>query len=222
MHRDHERDVDHLLRDTAHRYRVPPEPPLDAMWARIEEAHFGRAGRGRRLGARGWLRAGLGLAAGLALGIGIGRYTARSGGPGGALIPASSPSWMAERAVPRVADTAAAGGPYEVATTQYLGQAAALLIALPAQVRDGRADSRFVAQAADLLTTTRLLLDSPAAADPELRGLLDDLELVLAQIARLRGARATAELDLITGTLEQRDVIPRLRSVAADVSGSDD
>jgi hypothetical protein len=121
----------------------------------------------------------------------------------------------------RATDTTVVRGPYQVATTQYLGQTAALLIAFPTQVRDGRADSRLVAQAADLLTTTRLLLDSPAAADPELRGLLDDLELVLAQIARLRGTRAPAELDLITGTLEQRDVIPRLRSVAADVSSSD-
>ena len=223
MPRDHERDhddFDHLLRDAAHRYRVPPEPPLDAMWARIEEAHFGRAAQGRRLGAHGWVRTGLGLAAGLALGIGIGRYTARPADPRPAAALAPSPAELAEQAAPR-ADTTAIGGPYEVATTQYLGQAAALLIALPAQVRDGHADRRFVAQAVDLLTTTRLLLDSPAAADPELRGLLDDLELVLAQIARLRGARAPAELDLITGTLEQRDVIPRLRSVAAGVSGSD-
>ena len=220
MHNDGRDHVDRLLRDAAHRYRVPPEPPLDAMWARIEEAHFGRVGRTRRLGARAWLRTGIGLAAGLALGVGIGRYTARSAEREDVATLRASASEAAERGEAR-GDTSAVGGPYQVATTQYLGQAAALLIALPTQVRDGRADRRFVAQAADLLTTTRLLLDSPAAADPELRRLLDDLELVLAQIARLRGTRAPAELDLITGTLEQRDVIPRLRSVAADVSSSD-
>ena len=214
---------DELMRGAARRYRVPPEPPLDAMWARIEEAHFGRAGWRRRPAARAWLRTGAGLAAGLALGIGVGRYTAFRE-EGRVVAPAPSTVRAAREEPsrePGALDTAAVGGPYQVATTQYLGQAAALLIALPTQVRAGHADGRFVAQAADLLTTTRLLLDSPAAADPELRGLLEDLELVLAQIARLRGTRAPAELDLITGTLEQRDVIPRLRSVAADVSSSD-
>jgi hypothetical protein len=39
--------------------------------------------------------------------------------------------------------------------------------------------------ARDLLTTTRLLLDSPAGADPARRELLETLELVLVQIARL-------------------------------------
>ena len=202
--------------DLMRSYRVPPEPPLEAMWARIEEAHFGRRGRWRRT----WLRPVLGLAATLALGVAIGRYTAHS--VGRARPTDASPNVVAAANAPeRGGDTAGVQGPYRVATTQYLGQAAALLLALPAEVHDGRADSRFVAQAADLLTTTRLLLDSPAASDPELRSLLDDLELVLAQIARLRGTRSRAELDLITGTLEQREVIPRLRSVVADVSSSE-
>src|SRR5437868_4037942 len=72
----------------------------------------------------------------------------------------------------------------------------------------------------------RLLLDSPAALDPELKGLLDDLELVLAQIARLparpRGGRdaSRSELELITRSLEQHDVVPRLRSAAAGLANS--
>jgi hypothetical protein len=41
--------------------------------------------------------------------------------------------------------------------------------------------------------------------------------LVLAQVAGLRSARDRQELDLITGALESRDVMPRLRSVVAQI-----
>ena len=51
---------------------------------------------------------------------------------------------------------AANAEPYRQATTEYLGQTVALLTALPAAARDGQPDARFVAQAGDLLTTTRL------------------------------------------------------------------
>jgi hypothetical protein len=114
------------------------------------------------------------------------------------------------------------GNAYEAATSRYLGQTAALLVSLPAELRAGRADQRFVAQAGDLLITTRLLLDSDAAANQNVRQLLEDLELVLAQISRLPTARGAADLDLITQALEERDVVPRLRSAAADISTLED
>ena len=60
---------DDLMRDAARSYRVPPEPPLDAMWVRIEQAHFGRARVARRARLR-W-RTWLSLAASLLLGVGI-------------------------------------------------------------------------------------------------------------------------------------------------------
>jgi hypothetical protein len=87
--------------------------------------------------------------------------------------------------------------PYRQATTEYLGQTVALLASLPAAARDGQPDARFVTQAGELLSTTRLLLDSPAAAsDPRLKNLLEDLELVLAQLSRLpaeHGDRAQSD-----------------------------
>ena len=56
------------------------------------------------------------------------------------------------------------------------------------------------------------MLDSPAANDPRLKGLLDDLELVLAQIAQLRSSRDREDVQLIQQGLEQRSVLLRLRS----------
>jgi hypothetical protein len=112
--------------------------------------------------------------------------------------------------------------PYEVATSRYLGQTAALLTSLPSGGGSGQVDAQFSAQARDLLQTTRLLLDSPAGDDPDLRALLSDLELVLAQVAGLRSARDREELDLITGALEQRDVLLRLHTVVSQISYAGD
>jgi hypothetical protein len=117
---------------------------------------------------------------------------------------------------------AANAEPYRQATTEYLGQTVALLTALPAATRDGRPDARFVTQAGELLTTTRLLLDSPAAAsDPRLKGLLEDLELVLAQLSRLPSEHGKTELNLIAEALVQRDVVPRVRAAVVSISSDD-
>lgn len=221
-------EFDRFLRDAAPGYRVPPTPPLEAMWERIESARFGadRPGdtpvlrlepspRRRDRIPRWWLQSGLAIAATLLIGIGIGRMTApRSDGVVDVKPLAASES--------RSTDSSAnPTGVYDAATTLYLGQTAALLTALPSESRPGPTNRFFVTQASDLLSTTRLLIDSPAAADPELRMLLDDLELVLAQIARLPTTRSPAELDLITEALEHRDVLPRLRSAAGSLPYTD-
>ena len=220
MMKDHEDEE--LMREAARTYHVPPDPPLEEMWRRIEARRVGTPAR------TGWYRTGIALAASLVLGVGIGRYVVPAAGDASRVSPSTS---VVARDVTRGTETSdatapapagfVAGIPYEVATRRYLGQTAALLLALPVAVDPGGADARFAAQAQELLSTTRLLLDSPAAADPTMRGLLEDLELVLAQIARLRSTQGEAELDFITSTLEQRDVLPRLGSAAADVASSD-
>ena len=209
--------LDALLKQAARSYRVPPEPPLEAMWGQVEAEHFGA--RDARAAQRGWLRRfrpALAIAATLVIGVALGRVTA----PAGEFQLVASHGQAPEVDL----DTPTRGGsssPYEAATTRYLGQATALLVTLPAELKAGRADSALVAQAGELLTITRLLLDSPAADEPRIKALLDDLELVLAQIARLQGSRNASELDLIQGALEQRDVLPRLRTAVAQIATDD-
>jgi hypothetical protein len=53
-----------------------------------------------------------------------------------------------------------------------------------------------------------------------MRALLEDLELVLAQVVRLQNDRSRAGLDFINQALRQRDVIPRLRTAVADISAN--
>ena len=162
-----------------------------------------------------WLAA----AAALVIGIGIGHYvplgkkTQQSGN--GASGVASTQRLAAG------ADTSAIGDAYRDQTSNYLGQAAALLISLPSQNASGKADAAFAGKAADLLVTTRLLMDSPAAQDPKLRALLEDLELVLVQIARLRGERNKGDLDLIHQAVEQGDVLSRLNSAVVTNQSSE-
>ena len=88
-----------------------------------------------------------------------------------------------------------------------------LLTDFRAQSARGQLDPQFVAAARDLLTTTRLMLDSPAANDPRLQPLLEDLELVLAQITQLPAEPGRKnEMDLINQGLNQRSVLTRLRT----------
>jgi hypothetical protein len=192
---------DELMRDAAPSFRTPPEPPLEAMWASIEREHFGVPAR-RTVWQR-WYTPVIGMAATLLIGIGIGRMTSTPAA--GAVQPPAT----ALAPVDGVADDVT--GPYRAVTSRYLGQAVALLVALPAST-EYNADGKLVERAGELLSTTRLLLDSPAADDPELKVLLDDLELVLAQVVRLSARRHEQEMELITDALEERDVLPRLQN----------
>ena len=187
------------LQDAAQGYHPPRPTPRDEMWARIQTERARRASR-RVIELRPWLRWGLAAAAVLALGIGIGRWTAheQTGVNGGALASADS--------------AASSDLVYQVAATQYLSRTETFLTGFRADLRAGRTEARFPGQARDLLTTTRLLLDSPAADDPRMRALLEDLELVLVQISQLGTERDRRNTDLITQDMDQRSVLPKLRS----------
>jgi hypothetical protein len=114
---------------------------------------------------------------------------------------------------------------YRVAAAQTLTQAEALLVAYRAgdvPSRDRAAARQLGSWGRQVLSSTRLLLDSPAGDDPQLRSLLDDLELVLVQIIQLSGApldtseRAlidrARERALIDGALQDRNLLPRIRT----------
>jgi hypothetical protein len=196
------------------------------MWQSIEAAMDGpnviasigadvtddeRPSPGARRAAHARITQRLAIAATLVIGVALGRAS-MSISPAAQAIPSE---------LVAVNDGASAPMPYEQETSRYLGQTAALLIALPSEVRAGRADEQFVRRAGELLSRTRLLIDSPAASDPRMRDLLEDLELVLAQVVRLQNdTTSRTELDLISRALEQRDVIPRLRTAVADITAN--
>src|SRR5512140_1632313 len=76
--------LDELIESARHTYRMPAEPPVDEMWAAIDQGLDSLAGRApgevQSLPARTrgtqWRIAGVAAAAALLLGIGVGRWTA--------------------------------------------------------------------------------------------------------------------------------------------------
>jgi hypothetical protein len=190
------------LKDAAKSYHVPHPTPRDEMWKRIAAARRHKP----VIVLRPWMAWAVAAAAVLILGIGIGRWTAAPtpGGPGVRI--ATTDSTSAPATAPDVV--------YQVAATQYLSRTEAFLTSFRADLGKNHAanSARFAGQARDLLTTTQLMLDSPAGKDQRMRSLLEDLELVLMQISQLDPAHDGHDADLITQSMNQSNVLPKLRS----------
>lgn len=106
-------------------------------------------------------------------------------------------------------------GAYAVAAQQTLGRAEALLTSFRSESADSATierNAQIAVWSRDLLSITRLLLDSPAAQDAEMAALLGDLELVLVQMVRLGSGGTEEDAELIREALRQRNVLPRLRT----------
>jgi len=191
--------LDESLRAAARDYHVPPETPRDAIWRAIEMQR--RADRLRRPAARRWVVWAAAAAAVLGLGVGIGRLSSPR-------VPATVPGAVAGAAGSRVNETA-----YRLATVEHLGQSEAFLTLFRASVHSDGQERLASATARGLLATNRLLLDSPAARDRRTRVLLEDLELVLAEIAQLSPGAPAGDRELIREDLERGGMLSRLRTV---------
>jgi hypothetical protein len=191
--------LDERLRDAARSYNAPPETPREEMWARISAARQRDSGAGGQQGARAlpfrrhWAPWAAAAAAILALGIGIGRVSV---GP-------ETAGWRGPSANATT---------YRLAALEHLSQSEAFLTLFRTSLGE-RTDHRLAsASARQLLATNRLLLDSPAAVEPATRLLLEDLELVLAEIAQLSPRSREQDLQLIRDGIERGNVMPRLRT----------
>ncbi len=190
---DHPDDaLDPRLTALVREYHRPPEAPREQMWDAIAAARARRSAP-RVVPLRRW-RLGVGIAALLALGVALGRWTGtRHRAP-------TDPA-------PVASDVA-----YRVAATEYLSRTEVLLTSFRARPRTAP-DAQFMAVARELLALTRLMHDAPGAqADPTLTPLLEDLELVLAQLVQLDPAAPSPDAELITEGLEARGLLTRLRS----------
>lgn len=204
----------------------------------------------RRRGAWVWPTA---IAAALLVGVGVDRYvltlrvpvqvasapTAASSGvtitppltaPSGSTAPsvAPGPTAPATSGVPKQTSADSTSSRlYRVAAVQTLTQAEALLTAYRSTDlanRNPAAAKQLGQWGREVLSSTRLLLDSPAGEDPQLRALLDDVELVLVQIIRLSGsAPDSTERALIDGAMRNHQLLPRIRTAvpAGNVGATD-
>jgi hypothetical protein len=205
-----DKQLDELLTDATHTYRPPPDAPLDAIWSRVSDELFAVKPATRTPGWRTFAGA---IAATLVLGVLIGRTTAAR--------ELALPFAPKQTATPAQLASNTAAAPYQRTMQEFLGSTAVLIAALPANGRPGTNDTKIAEQARALLGTARLLLDSPVGKEQRTKDLLEDLELVLAQVARLQSQRPGEALTMINEALEERDVVPRIRTAVAGLSIGD-
>ena len=102
---------------------------------------------------------------------------------------------------------------YQLTAVRHLSEAEALLTSFRTRTTaDQQMDAQLGSWARQLLSNTRLLLDSPVANDPHRRPLLEDLELVLVQIVQLSPGSTPQDREMIEKTLQQDHVMTRLRT----------
>ena len=157
------------------------------------------------------------VAAALLLGVAIDRLAVRRASTATSAPPVASSS--------SAADPNDATRLYRMAASQTLTQAEALLTAYRATSeteRNAVGAAQLGSWGREVIASTRLLIDSPAGDDPQLRALLEDLELVLVQIVRLSGPQPDAsDREHVDRALKDRDLLPRIRTaVPAGIAGA--
>jgi hypothetical protein len=139
-----------------------------------------------------------------------GRVAAPTNSPGRSRSGSIEDSRVATTSTPAATDRNSA---YQITTIQHLSEAEALLTSFRTRsTADRQMDAQLGTWARQLLSNTRLLLDSPVANDPQRRPLLEDLELVLVQIVQLSPGSTPQDRDLIEKSLQQDHVMTRLRT----------
>lgn len=188
-----------------------PAVPREEMWLRIRQQRALQSAPAAVVALRPrpwrmWAQWSAALAAMLLVGIGLGRLSVlRQAEP----LP-QQPA-VAETSQPARADVPS---PYRFATAQHLQRTENLLTTVLIEAHR-RPVEEMAAWARDLRTETRLLLSSPAAADPVTRLLLEDLELLLSQIVVIPADRQREEVERIQERINQGDVLLRIRAATA-------
>lgn len=196
--------LDPRLLEAARAHHEPPPVPREELWTRIQSQRRRGGETPRWKQPRFWVP--VAIAATLILGIALGRLwiPVGSGVKGNT---ANAPDDSTGQA--RKEDLFA-----RYAAEQTLGQAEVLLTQYRSDAAAGAATTTTPDEARKLLLATRLLLDAPTLSDPRLRDLLEDLELVLAQIAE--GSQVKEDRAVITDGLDRHDVLPRLRAATVN------
>ncbi len=200
-------------------YHSPGETPTEAMWDVIHRGAEATSGDDvidltavrnarpvRTYRSFAWAAA---AAAVLVMGIGIGRMTS---------------SVTSGTTLANASDGMATG--LQFAAAEHFGRTESLLTMVRADARQGQIDPMTGTWARGLLAQTRLLIDARAGTEPAIDELLEDLELVLAQIVGLaenglmEEERTRMELELALRGVEDRELLPRLQAAGRPLSGT--
>jgi hypothetical protein len=122
---------------------------------------------------------------------------------------------LASQAIPDDVNSSAIA--YRLAVVDHVAGSEAMITAFRTSARRGDVDVQLAKWSRDLLGETRLLESSAPSDDATMKRLLEDLELVLAQIVQYtnRGTHAPDDLDLIEQSIRRRAVMSNLRNISA-------
>jgi hypothetical protein len=107
---------------------------------------------------------------------------------------------------------------YRLVMLRHIAGSEALITAFREAARRGEVDAQIADWSRELLSTTRMLEASPVTQDPTMKRLLEDLDLVIVQIAQYTttGKHNPDDLDLIEQSIKKRGVMTKLRSSLPD------
>jgi hypothetical protein len=218
-------------------YNPPPATPREEMWGAVEARIEGLTARdgdvvrpeGESRSSRlplpripvAWLA--LAASAILALGVGLGRWSrdvphGEGGGTGSGTAVATEPEIGSSGASMLGGPGTRGGRVARLAAVETLVRSEPLLATVRADASRGAVDAEVGDWARRILRDARFLLDSGLPLDPQLRALLEDLELVLLQTTLVGagmadGARAREELELLRQGMDDTDVLTRIQAV---------
>lgn len=193
------------LKENADDYNRPPaNVPRDEMWETISRTRHAKPVKTHRwsLIADRWP---LAVAASLLMSAGIGFGYWLRGGTSTPPVPAVAV------VTPPAQDSLMRTTTYDMASVQHLSAVEMMLTSFRAN-EEAATDAAMRRWARDLLASTRLLMDSPAGEDPGRRQLLEDLELVLAQIVQLDPNAPAEDRALLQRSIAREQVLTRIRS----------
>lgn len=107
---------------------------------------------------------------------------------------------------------------YRLVMLRHIAGSEAMITAFRAAARRGEVDAQIADWSRELLGTTRMLEASPVTQDPTMKRLLEDLDLVIVQIAQYTttGKHNPDDLDLIERSINKRGVMTKLRRSLPD------
>lgn len=204
--------MDALITGAAADYNRPDATPREAIWERIQARRANAGGATpvtrRPTSLRRHFGIGLAAAATLVIGIVIGGRIER------ARITTIALGGAAPGAAPATAPDSVAANAYRRVMLEHIGNTEAMIMTFRATARAGTVDTQMADWSGGLLLRTRMLESSAAAQDPVMKRLLQDLDLVLAQITQYSGrtTHGADDLDLIEESIERRGVMTKLRA----------
>lgn len=220
---DNNKDLDELVNELAQQRHEPPPVPRDRMWRQIDAARASRrtdpVADARRTWRptlqwltlrRIWYPAAVAIV--LVVGISIGRHMDLGDtSPQMAVVPHDSLATETPQLESSNNDLV-----YQLAAVDLFNRADVLLTDFQTTDCGKTPQDEVVPEwAGGMLLQTRLLLSSPVAENRELSPLLEDLELVLAQIVGISANNCVRDRAWIREGLDERFTLDRLR-VAAD------